>query len=491
MTKIRTAIFTRAFLHIFLRFFLRPFTQSPLPVFRKHPYFSKGLVIVALLGFSNCAPQNKFSRDYVSDQVKVRTGGGLRTGQEASRFEVPPPVNLQDGLSEEEAAALALWNNAQFQADLVSTSIAQADLVEAGIIPNPLLRYIAPWGLATASGYLNFYLEALWQRPKKIAAAKLEARKTAENMVQRAFVLIRDTQLAYADMLLARQKQAILARDLQVRLQIVALARSRYRHGDISRWELTMARGDSALSTDTFNRGAQDTTIFKSRLNLLLGLPNVDSTLTLQPAPLTSYATLSRTDWQKLADDVQPELRAALATIEATGARLGWEKWRVANVVAATINASTIHPANTDGSARASKSPWPNTFAPGVQMEIPIFNRNQGRIARARADMDQASLNYTAIRQRLTQQLSEAYARYELAYQSYQHWNTNLIPALEQSTILSMSAYRNGDISFLPVLEANRQYLAARLRQAEVEAEVRRAISQLNFILGNKTGTGK
>jgi cobalt-zinc-cadmium efflux system outer membrane protein len=483
MTKFRAPIFSRA--HLLNAH--RPFFPSALAVkvFGKYPYLPNLLVLLTLLGFTNCAPQNKFSRTYVSDQVQSRTGAGLRTSQEASHFAVPPTVNLQDGLSEEEAAALALWNNAQFQADLVATSFAQADLIEAGIIPNPLLRYIAPWGLAMASGYLNFYLEALWQRPRRIAAAKLEARKTAENMVQRGFLLVRDAQLAYADMLLARQKQAILAQDLQVRMQIVALARSRFRNGDISRLELTISRGDSALSTDNFNRSAQDTSIFKSRLNLLLGFSNVDTTLALAPAPLPAYAALSRADWLKLADEVQPELRAALATMEAAGARLGWEKARVVNF-AATINASTTLPANTDGSSRAGKSLLPNTFAPGVQMELPVFNRNQGRLARTRAEMEQAALQYGAIRQRVAQQLSEAYARYQTAYQSYQHWNTSLVPALEQAVTLSMSAFRNGDISFLPVLEANRQYLTARLRQLEVEAEVRRSISQLNFVLGHK-----
>ncbi|MGV3641357.1 MAG: TolC family protein [Adhaeribacter sp.] len=485
MQTIQAAILSKSLCHTFRRFFSGP----PLPGLPHSCHFLPTILFL-LLGFAGCAPQNKFGRGYVDEQVKNSIGTGLRPGQEAPRFAVPPTVNLSDGLTEEEAAALALWNNAQFQADLVATAHAQADLIEAGIIPNPLLRYIAPWGLATATGYINFYLEALWQRPKRLAAARLEARKTAESMVQRGFQVIRDVQLAYADFLLARQKQAILARDLQLRLQIMALARSRYRNGDISRWELTMARGDSALSTDNFNRASQDTTIFKSRLNLMLGLPHVDTTLALLPAPLPSFASQSRADWLKLADEVQPELRAARTIIEATGARLGWEKWRIANVVAVTINASTTHPGG-DGAARSANSPLPNTFAPGVQMELPIFNRNQGRIARARADMDQATLNYSAIRQRLNQQLSEAYARYQLAYQSYQHWNTTLLPALEQATTLSLSAYKNGDISFLPVLEANRQYLAARLRQAEVEAEVRRAVSQLNFILGNKTAPGK
>ena len=128
----------------------------------------------------------------------------------------------------------------------------------------------------------------------------------------------------------------------------------------------------------------------------------------------------------------------------------------------------------------------PGYYQPGFQTELPIFNRNEGKIARAKAELEQASLNYIALRQRIALDVSEAYARYELAYKSYQLWNSNVLPPLERAVYLSQDSYGTGDVSYLPVLEATRQMLDARLRKAEVEAELRRSVSQLNFRIGKQ-----
>ena len=128
----------------------------------------------------------------------------------------------------------------------------------------------------------------------------------------------------------------------------------------------------------------------------------------------------------------------------------------------------------------------PNAFQPGIQMELPVLNRNQGKIARARAELEQASFNYIALRQRIANDVADAYNRYEQTYKSYEIYNTDVLPSLEESVRLVQLSFKRGDISYLPVLEAMRQLVNGRLRKAEIEAEIRRSISQLNFVIGKK-----
>ena len=59
-------------------------------------------------------------------------------------------------MNEDEAIAIALWNNAQFQSDLASMAIANADVIDAGIVANPLLRYLSLNAGIMVSGYINF-----------------------------------------------------------------------------------------------------------------------------------------------------------------------------------------------------------------------------------------------------------------------------------------------------------------------------------------------
>ena len=57
----------------------------------------------------------------------------------AGSAELPADVSIDDGLTETEAIAIALWNNSGFQESLADLGIARADLVQAGLLRNPVL----------------------------------------------------------------------------------------------------------------------------------------------------------------------------------------------------------------------------------------------------------------------------------------------------------------------------------------------------------------
>ena len=57
---------------------------------------------------------------------------------------LPPDVQLEDGLSEEEAIATALANNAAFRATLAQLEMARGDVIQAGLLTNPNLVAFFP-----------------------------------------------------------------------------------------------------------------------------------------------------------------------------------------------------------------------------------------------------------------------------------------------------------------------------------------------------------
>lgn len=423
-----------------------------------------------------CVPSNQFNRAYVAQRIESQTTYRPGNTKVPGEFDFPPNVNLSDGINEDEAIALALYNNAQFQADLAMISIANADLIDAGTVSNPLLRYLSPNAGIMASGYINFAFDFIWQRPKRIAAATAEAERIAENMVYRGYSLIQDVQLAYADILLTKEKAKVYYENLLVRSQMRMLTLARLRSGDISELEANTFLVDSLNANDLLLRSLQDTLIYATRLNTLLGF-RPDTLLTLDSSRATGHQKLSENELLEMAYANQPELRAARIAIESAGQRIGWEKSRIINFTA-VLNYQHL---NGDGNK------WiPNAFNPGFQLEVPVFNRNQGRIARAKAELQQASFQYVALRHRIARDVSEAYHRYELSYASFQLWNNNVLPSLDRAVRLAQKAYQLGETSYLPVLETMRQWLDARLRKAEIEAELKRSVSSLNFTIGKK-----
>lgn len=433
--------------------------------------------VIILTVMFGCKPGYKATRQTVAESLQKETGFTLGPPSNRDRV-IPPGTNAEDGIDENEAVSIALWNNPQMQADLATIAISQADVVDAGIVSNPLLRYLAPTGKVMSSGYINFAFDFLFQRPARIRAAQAELHRVSEVSLQRTYALIRDVQNAYTDYLFSKERAIIFRENARVRKEMAELTNSRFQNGDIAELELTTFRADSASAQDDLIKANLDTLIKKAAFNLLMGFPP-DTTIILQPT--TFFADSQKVlqqNFLQLAYDYQPELRAAQINMQSIGQRLGWERSRVISFMG-VLNFQ--HLAGEGGSKAL-----PNAFNPGIQLELPVLNRNQGRIARARAEMEQASYAYLAVRQRIYMEVANTYNRYQQTWLSFQTWNNGTITALQESVRLSQSSYSNGDISYLPVLEAIRQLLNAQLRQAEIKADIRRSVSNLNFYIGNK-----
>ena len=75
-----------------------------------------------LLVFIGCAtPVDK--RPFVSDSIRERVDIGLPPVSAQEGFQLPKGVSLDDGISEDEAIAIGLWNNAQFSSGSGSIGI--------------------------------------------------------------------------------------------------------------------------------------------------------------------------------------------------------------------------------------------------------------------------------------------------------------------------------------------------------------------------------
>src|SRR4029079_7001697 len=123
-------------------------------------------------------------------------------------------------------------NNAAFREILCDLGIAQADVVDANMIPNPTLLLYAPVDPRPLETYIEIPIDAFVLRPKRVAAAKLEASRVRETVIQAGLNLARDVRVAYADVLLAMDRQVIATENEDLRNRIAGLAEKRFKAGD-------------------------------------------------------------------------------------------------------------------------------------------------------------------------------------------------------------------------------------------------------------------
>ncbi len=433
------------------------------------------VILFCFLLLISCSAPKSIDRSSVSKQLNDQTGYLLSDDENAF---YPPNVEVNDGVTPDEAVAIALWKNEQFQADLAGIGIAAADVTDASVVNNPLLRYLTPNAGLVVSGYINFAIDFIWQRPKRISYARVEADRVAASMIQRAYAIIRDVQTTYADLLFSKEKAGIMLENAELRLEMNHLAQSQLRHGEISVLQANTFQADAASAADEFIKATTDTILRYTNFITQLGF-RADSALNIRPVyDSLVNMSISRESYYDFAYTNHPDLVTGRFAIESGIKKLGWERSRIVSFM------GTLGFAHIPG--KSGSVYLPNAFQPGIQAELPLFNRNQGKIERARAEAGQAVLQYKAIQSRVLADITNAYDRYEQAVKSLVIWNTDVLPTLAETVRLARSSYERGDISYLPVLEAMRQLLNGRLRQAEIRAEIRRSISLLNYTIGSK-----
>lgn len=429
------------------------------------------LLLGAAITTLSCASARPPLASPITDRILSATGTAARI-HAPGVAEVPPTVDPRDGLSSDEAVATALWNNAAFQVTLSQLGFARADLVEAGLLTNPVLSLLFPLGPKQFEATLRWPIEVLWERPKRRAAAQLALDATASSLVQSGLELALAVRLSHADYALAIDRQR-LAMDTAAALErIDTLTQSRLAAGDIGALEARVARVDAARGRQDADRAVHDVRLARERLRLLMGLaaddPVVDRIQAL-PAPDACGAAA---DLLPRALASRPDVRAAEIAVEAAAARLGWERRRVMAFTA-------VLDANGQGTQGFEAGP-------GVDVGLPIFNRNQGGRLRAETELQRASAAYVAIQQQVGLDVRESVTLLEQARESRTAWRTTLVTPLEANLADAEDAYRAGDSSFLFVLENSRRLIEARVRERELAADEARALARIERATGAK-----
>jgi cobalt-zinc-cadmium efflux system outer membrane protein len=123
-------------------------------------------------------------------------------------------------------------------------------------------------------------------------------------------------------------------------------------------------------------------------------------------------------------------------------------------------------------------------FVAGVSLPIPIFNRNQGEIARAGAEVTRAVHDRQQASVDRAKELLDAWSEWQTSWNEADRLKGNAIPGAERAYIQVLSGFRQGAFQYLEVLDIQRTlfetrnaYIAAVARLQTARGEVERLIS--------------
>jgi len=383
---------------------------------------------------------------------------------------LPPGVSL-GALTREDAVAIALWNSPSFEASLTDLGLARADLVEARLLRNPILSLLFPVGPKQLEWTLQFPVEVLWQRPRRVAAATLNARAVGERLVYDGLTLVADVRTAFIEAVAGERRVALAAENATLARRIAGITDARLRAGDISELEARAPRSDAAQVDAEFRGLEHEREVAVLALIARMGLDVPPAQVRLAPSTLAAVTPCGAPE--ALVEDAvasRPDVRAAEIGIEAAARRLSWERSRVVNLVAML-----------DANSRRDAE---NELGPGISGEIPVFARNQGGTTRVGVELERASLEYMAVRARVGAEVRTAAVRFAQAQDAMRMWATEIIPSIEIEQRQAESAYQAGEVALLTLLDSSRRLVQARIRHFAAEIDLQRAAVALDRTVG-------
>ncbi|PYL15534.1 MAG: hypothetical protein DMF46_05760 [Verrucomicrobia bacterium] len=303
----------------------------------------------------------------------------------ASRIDSAAPdpvvVNARVGVGPDEAAAIALYSNPALRAIRDRRGLAAAQLIQAGILPNPLVSYTRDFvtggnTLGTVTAY-NF--AAAWEftalipfLPKKTAARKNLRSVDLDVAWQEWEIAVNARTAVYR--VLGLDAQVARAREATEGLQqsTDAVRKAAEAH---EKTVLDLAAVESASQDSRATMLALEQELEKQHLGLNKILGVEPETKVALRKGLSLPTRLAAPDERDLLDRVESR------RLDLLGLRQGYESQD------ATVRAAILaqFPKMSVGFSKASDTTNVHTTGFTVAVDVPFFDRNQGVIATERA----------------------------------------------------------------------------------------------------------
>lgn len=122
----------------------------------------------------------------------------------------------------------------------------------------------------------------------------------------------------------------------------------------------------------------------------------------------------------------------------------------------------------------------------GIEIPLPLFNRNQARIAGAEIRLRQAELRITAARNEILGELAQVFKDYTFAQEAVRRYENEILPAAQKSLDQTNDGYKNRKFSYLDVLDAQRTLFDTRAGYLTAIRDLSQAAADLERLIGGR-----
>lgn len=388
----------------------------------------------------------------------------------------------------DQAVDLALAYSHTLKAARTQIQQNQAQEITASLRPNPALIWdslfvpvFSPSQFSTSNLSsvqqfdlgVSYLIERGRKRQRRIDAAREATSVTRYQVGDSERTLIFNVAQQFVNAQLAASVLDFAIKDLNSFEQTVRISEARYRAGDISEGDLLKIK----LQTLQFQTDVSNAEVAKvqalASLRQLLGFDAVPADF--EVAGELSYEPLSVNldDLRVRALKLRPDLLAAEQGVQAAQSQIALAKAN--GKVDLTAAVSYTHVSDL------------NSLSASFSLPVPVFDRNQGEIARTRFAFTQAQENAQAASDAVLTDVRNSYEAFSTNQKIVLLYLSGYLKQAQDSRDISEYAYKRGAASLLDFLDAERSYRSTQLSYRQALGAYLVSVEQLKEAVGTRT----
>jgi len=397
----------------------------------------------------------------VGDQITAKVYDGDTTLYEVQVVSQPKTAasaeTNQAGMRLEDFEQMALANNptmGQVQANLrVAAGLAK----QAGLYPNPTVGY---YGDEIRGGFTRGGKQGGFISQTIVTGGKLgAARRVAELQAQEVEITGQIQRLRIINNVRALFYQVLAAQRLiEVRQNLAKLAsdatQTSHQLGNVGqadRPDILQAEVEQQQANVSLRIAQQNLQAYWRMLAAVVGKPGL--TVARLEGDLDAIPDLNYEEWLATTLRDSPEVKLAQQASERAEASLSQARKAIIPDLQVTgILAQNNSPLMETNPSRAT----------GVQggaqigVQLPIFNRNQGNVVAAKAEIESAKQELARVKLRLGHDLATIFRDYDSARVTVQQYKVEMLPRAKQAYKLYQTNYQNMAAAYPQVLISQR-----------------------------------
>ena len=386
-----------------------------------------------------------------------------------------------------EAFAASLLNNPKLARYAWTVRVREAQALQTSLLPNPEIEIEVEefGGTGDVSGFdsaettilFSQLIELGQKRQKRTMIAQINQDLAAWDYETARVSVLADVSRAFIKVISFQERNKMMQQNLDLAKNVYVAIEKRVQAGAASPLDLTKARVEVAKEKIELQRNQRD--LKSARIQLAATWGSTQEQFDHVKGDFSTVPVLPSVE--ALSERISRNPHVARWAVEITQRKEQIEYEASQAISDMRIGVGVRHLNELDDVAAVFN----------ISIPLPVFDRNQGGVNRAHYELERAYQLKRAAEIRINTALSKFYQKLSAAFEEINALETELLPAAKQAYDHTHTAFSEGKVGYLQVLDAQRTLFDARNQQLEalvsynvmaieIEALIGQPLSEVN-----------